>query len=439
MLFSDEVLDESLRPVASQHLRIEEAGGHAIITDETRREFHFLNETAYSILKACTGANTLTDISATLRFKFRGADPVTVITDVRSTMSELRSKGLIYLVVDGRSYQHGIPAELGIGHNELLAVYVAGSNMFPVLIAGETVLLQRSSAAFVPGDIVVTETGGREFSAGRIAWLDLQAQTIGLTLQSAPNGVSDSSIAIDQLLGKVVAVLRENGVQWMTDLDTALLAEVEVEAVDRPGETLHRGRAVFHRMQVLDLRDISPEFIRRIESVEDVGTVLLSPHTAPAWSDVAARNVSLVVEVAENYRVYTGQPEILPEILEGLDRPMALLVVGQLFLTECSRDQILHSISDLMLFGQAYVSDAEAKAALETVLRGTSGQVVIVPRHHIRWIGDAFLGPEYLTVNAGQPLCMLGNLRVADRMRERLGEVPVFPHAPAMAARANAH
>jgi hypothetical protein len=145
-----------------------------------------------------------------------------------------------------------------------------------------------------------------------------------------------------------------------------------------------------------------------------VGVVLLSPENAHAWSSVPATNVLTTYTAPKEYRVYTGQPEILPEMLEFLAAPLRLIVCGQLFLTSFDQQQILASFKELIVIGRVYVSSAEAKSAVESFAKIIAGGISIVPAEHVRWLGESILGPEFQKA----PLVAVGKLAVAAGVRE---------------------
>jgi hypothetical protein len=131
---------------------------------------------------------------------------------------------------------------------------------------------------------------------------------------------------------------------------------------------------------------------------------------------VQARDVKAVFTAPEDYRVYTGQPELLPEMLEFLEAPLRLVVSGQLFLTAFEPHQIAEAFEELILNGQAYVGSAEAKTALERLTKIVSGGIGVVPVEHTRWIGQSILGPEYLDNSPQRPLVAVGALTISKRM-----------------------
>jgi hypothetical protein len=214
-----------------------------------------------------------------------------------------------------------------------------------------------------------------------------------------------------QVLGKVIAVLREGGIQWITELEAN-----KGESKDHVSNAAQVGpRPSFKQMQVLDLQEISAESIRSIERIEDVGLVLLSPANASSLSVVQTKNIQGVFIVPENYLVYTGQPELLPEMLEHTPHPLRLIVSGQLFLTEFSPAEIEKGIQELVLNGQAFVSSVESQTVLAGRTKIVSGGVHVVPKDHVRWIGTSIAGPEYASVR-NEPLIALGKLVISPRL-----------------------
>src|SRR5215213_693450 len=83
---------------AFENLRIEETGTEIILFDSKTQTFHLLNPTAYSILKACNGSNTIKDIAVMLSSKFGTDDLASIVADVTETIKSFESKGLMWFV-----------------------------------------------------------------------------------------------------------------------------------------------------------------------------------------------------------------------------------------------------------------------------------------------------------------------------------------------------
>lgn len=407
--------------LASENLQIEETGSEVIVFDTERRLFHFLNATAYSILKACNGANSARDIAVILSGQFNRADVDAIINDVEETIDGFREKGLVTYVVDDPQLQQAAAGAAAGG--PLLSVFVTGASMFPVLLSGDKVLVKKSALEdLAAGDVVVWSQGDSQRVAHRVLSIESSSMPPLITTKGDLCLEPDPPVEFDRVLGKIVAVLREGGVQWMRELDRKNGAGPSNGGASRPqtdratAAAPAKQKPSYERMMVLDLREISAESIRNIESVEQVSLVLLSPENAHAWADVPAREVKAVFVVPEGHRVYTGQPELLPEMLDHLEAPLRLVVSGQLFLTTFEPSQIPRAFSELLINGQVYVSSAEAKAALEPLTKITSGEIRVVPAEHARWIGQAVLGPEYLSRADRLPLVAVGDLTISERV-----------------------
>ena len=391
---------------AFENLQVEEAGVEVIVFDSKTKTFHLLNTTAHSILKACNGQNTITDIAAIISNGFEAEDFDSVVADVTETIKSFESKGLLWLVADEAqlsSIEADHPSD-----SPLTAVAVEGSSMFPVLVSGDKVLAKRSSLEDLKiEDIVVLSDQSHNHVAHRIISIDASSTPAQITTKGDVYYAPDAPVGIDRIVGKVVAVLREGETRWIKDHESS-------PGPRQSPEENHIRKPSYKGLQVLDLREVSVESIQNIESVDGVGVVLLSPENAHAWSSVPATNVVTTYIAPKEYRVYTGQPEILPEMLEFLAAPLRLIVCGQLFLTSFDPQQILASFKELIVIGRVYVSSDEAKSALESIANIIGGGISIVPTEHVRWIGESILGPEIQKT----PLVAVGKLAVAAGVRE---------------------
>ena len=281
---------------ASENLQIEETGSEVVVFDTQNKKFHFLNPTAHTILKACNGTNSIRDIAVMLSGNFGSVDPDLIVNDVAETVSSFQAQGLMMLVADDPELRE-VEA---VTDGSLLAVYVTGSSMFPTLLSGDKVLVKKTSLEDInSGDIVVFTDDANERIAHRIVSIDPPFITTKGDLQFD----EDPPIEFDRVIGKLMAVLRDGKVRWISELGNT----------DLDGLADTDRKPSYKKMQVLDLRDISVESIRNIGSVEEIGLVLLSPENAEAWSEVPTQAVKTVVTAPRDYRVYTGQPELLPE------------------------------------------------------------------------------------------------------------------------------
>ena len=391
---------------AFENLQVEEAGLEVIVFDSKTKTFHLLNTTAHSILKACNGQNTITDIAAIISNGLEAEDFDSVVADVTETIKSFESKGLLWLVAD-EAQLSSIEADHA-DDSPLIALAVEGSSMFPVLVSGDKVLAKRSSLEELKvGDIVVITDKSHNHMAHRIISIDASSTPAQITTKGDVYYAPDAPVGIDRIVGKVVAVQRQGEPRWIKEHESSPgpRQSPEEKQIRTPS---------YKGLQVLDLREVSVESIQNIESVDGVGVVLLSPENAHAWSSVPATNVMTTYTAPKEYRVYTGQPEILPEMLEFLAVPLRLIVCGQLFLTSFDQQQILAAFKELIVIGRVYVSSAEAKSAVESFAKIIAGGISIVPAEHVRWLGESILGLEFQK----GPLVAVGKVAVAAGVRE---------------------
>jgi len=413
---------------ASEGLQVEQTATEVIVFDSRKQQFHFLNSTAYDIFKACNGRNRINDIAGLLARKFNTDDSDSLVSDVTDTIGSFQEKGLMMFVAH-ESQQEQAPS-VATDESPLFAVSVTGTSMFPILLSGDRVLVKRTSFdELQTGDIVIWSDEFRNRVAHRIVSLEKSATPPLVITKGDLRVEADAPVEFDRVIGKIVAVWREGEVRWMTELDgknPSVNGDKKQDEQQVTAAARGQRRPSYQKMKVLDLRDISVESIRNIESVEDISLVLLAPENSHAWAEVPARDVKTVFTAPKDYRIYTGQPELLPEMLEFLEAPLRVIVSGQLFVTEFEPQQLAQAFKELILIGQAYVSSAEAKAVLESLTNIISGGIKVVPREHIRWIGESVLGPEYLSSSVVRPLVAIGDLAISKRLGEDQNGISVF-------------
>src|SRR5215203_2781588 len=126
---------------AFENLQVEETGSEIIVFDSKAQVFHLLNPTAYSILKACNGSNTVTDIAVLLSKEFDIEDLDSIEADVTETIKSFESKGLMWFVAHEPHVSTSEPGSLT--DSPLLAISVTGASMFPALFSGDKVLVKK--------------------------------------------------------------------------------------------------------------------------------------------------------------------------------------------------------------------------------------------------------------------------------------------------------
>ena len=400
---------------AFENLQIEQTGNEVIVFDSKAQTFHLLNTTAHRILKACNGSNSIRDIADLLSREFGTDDLDSLVTDVTETIKSFESKGLMWFV---RDETQGYPIDSDqLTDSPLVAISVTGGSMFPVLFSGDKVLVKKSSLEDLNiGDIIVWVDHSNARVAHRIVSVNTSSTPALITTKADVNFEPDPPVGFNRVLGKVVAVLQDGEPKWIKEL-----GKTNGGSADQNGSSERAGRRPSYKeLKVLDLREVSVDAVQNIESVEDVSLVLLSPENEHAWSQVRATNVKSVFTAPKEYRVYTGQPELLPEMVEFMNEPLRLIVSGQLFLTSFEPQQIRETFRELIVNGQVYVSSEAAKTAVESLAKMIAGGISIVPADHARWIGESILGPEYLNITHDAPVVAIGDLAIS----ERLGDIP---------------
>lgn len=422
LIFIDDETSMTSYALQSERLQIEDAGSEVIVLDVDTNQFHLLNRVAYTILQACNGVTPPREIASALchTFDLEGRSPDAVQRDVLATLDQLHQKRLIAFIAAGppNTTTDAAPdsepvATPAAGSRPLFAVAVEGASMFPALLAGDRVVASTVAPDDLRvGDVIVFHNSTKKRVVHRIVSIEREPE-FRLVTKGDAQPRADQPIGVDQVIGKARAVLRGGTVHWIS--------------ATTPSTASPDRRSTMKGLQVLDLCELSAETIGEIAAVDDAGLVLLSSDNAHAWEGVAATAVKSLVTVPDGFVVYTGQPELVPEMLRFMRTPLRLVVNGQLFLGAFDADQITQGFEALILSGLAYVSSEEAKAALAAVTIG--GSIHVLPRDHVRWIGDAVLGPEYQQQHPDTPLVAIGTLTRSTRLRDSETHPPVWQFA----------
>lgn len=203
---------------ASEDLQIEETETEVILFDTNNQQFHFLNSTAYRIFKACNGFNKIRDIAGILADELNIADIDSLETDVAETIGAFQEKGLMMFVADDPQLRE-LSASASRAGSHLFGVSLTGTSLFPVLRSGDKVVVKKSSLEDLrAGDIIVWSGEFLQRVAHRIVSIDASATPPLITNKGDLRMGEDPSVEFDRVLGKIVAVLRDGKITWMTAL-----------------------------------------------------------------------------------------------------------------------------------------------------------------------------------------------------------------------------
>ena len=174
-------------------------------------------------------------------------------------------------------------------NNKLLTVTLEGSSMFPTIFPGDKALVKKVTKEELNlGDIIVWKGEKNDYVSHRIVAIDeKKVITKGDFLNE-----NDSPVLQSQIIGKIVAILRDGKVFWINNQDNKINGNNmnDCGAV-KDNQQVSDNEPLYKDMQVLDLRKISSEFIKKIEAVENIKVVLLSQENAASWTQSKQRTL----------------------------------------------------------------------------------------------------------------------------------------------------
>jgi hypothetical protein len=151
---------------------------------------------------------------------------------------------------------------------------------------------------------------------------------------------------------------------------------------------------------VLDLRGVTADDLKRLESVQGTGVILIDDGQRAALSHVTLNGVGMVVEIAADERVLM-QPamDIGRVMLENMTPGQSFTIIGMLFFAaDVPAAQVAEKFAGLRLIGVLVATEA-VQGALFGLLRHEGVTITIRPdiKHLVRGMGNTALTPGYLT------------------------------------------
>lgn len=183
-----------------------------------------------------------------------------------------------------------------------------------------------------------------------------------------------------------------------------------------------------HDLGVLDLRYAkSPEELRRIKRIHDVGVILVSEEAAPALAGIDINDVGSVVTLPSGVPLncMTGQIKLSGEALASGDPETILFVVGQTHITSSVSSV---GYKEIRIVGQL-VAPRDSQAAISAKLTQITGQALYVPANSRFVMGKESFSQEFFELlPRPTPLAIMGTVTIEDdvtkeMLREKIPEI----------------
>ncbi|MEM0914511.1 MAG: M56 family metallopeptidase [Planctomycetota bacterium] len=212
--------------------------------------------------------------------------------------------------------------------------------------------------------------------------------------------------------------------------DAEETAKPAAPAAPKPATKAKSGTR-YEDLPLLDLRGMSEEDLRNIESIEDVALVIVSESNRGALGSVTIQDVATVLPLPDDAKVttMTGQLKLGPEAFQGNDEKSdILLVVGQVII-EGDIDSV--SYDEMFVVGQAVISEA-SYSMLAPHITNVTGQLIVVPGTPRVIFTQESIGAEFLElIDTPESLVVLGRLNIEDdvtseQLRKKIASLHVF-------------
>lgn len=189
---------------------------------------------------------------------------------------------------------------------------------------------------------------------------------------------------------------------------------------ENENEPIENHRGVIHDVGVLDLRYAkSPEELRKIKGIHDVGVIIVSEEAASALTEMSINDVGSIVALPSNVPVncLTGQIKLTGDALKGGDPETILVVVGQAFITTTVTEI---GYKEIRIVGQL-LAPRDSQQALSSKLTQVRGQVLYGPAGSRQVMGSDTFDQEFLELlPEPTPFIVMGSLTFADDVTKEI-------------------
>ena len=172
---------------------------------------------------------------------------------------------------------------------------------------------------------------------------------------------------------------------------------------------------VIGNINTLDLRKATAETLSSISRIGNVNVLLYSRETAALVSKINSGNINVSVEAPEDAQVVTGQAIINHEFMEGREKPVFLVVTGQVVVKpEVKPGDVERGISGLVVVGQI-VCPEPVLGAIQAKTVQLVGQTKAYPASGRLIMGSLTMDETFLKgLEDGAELVILGSLRLPE-------------------------
>lgn len=168
---------------------------------------------------------------------------------------------------------------------------------------------------------------------------------------------------------------------------------------------------------ILDTRNATPEQIRAIGKLENVGCLVVNAANKVEFLKISQLNVGKIVELDDDYKLHTGPIEITPQMLEDALQGVKLCVVGPLTVDlEVSVELLQKKLIGLLLVGPAAVPQ-HLHGAFMSAAREIIGPVAAISSTGKRAKGQVTISDDYLnSLEDGTDLNVQGSVTFDDQV-----------------------
>ncbi len=159
---------------------------------------------------------------------------------------------------------------------------------------------------------------------------------------------------------------------------------------------------------LLNLVNATPESVKGIESIRNVGMVLYRKETAHLLTELKIDNVGASLEIPEGYSMFSGNITIDRPYLEAITEPTHLLVSGNIIFDKNLEIQHLKKELQLIISGDVFVP-THLSGAVNVMIHKGSGSIIVYEDTLPRIENGVFTLSNSFLESIEQPLWLVVN------------------------------
>ncbi|MBN6888215.1 hypothetical protein ACUXCC_003138 [Cytobacillus horneckiae] len=168
---------------------------------------------------------------------------------------------------------------------------------------------------------------------------------------------------------------------------------------------------------LLNIMNATEESIKKIDYIENVGTLMYSPNNAHLLTSLSIGNIGESISVEKDYQVTNGMISLDAAFLQAVKEPLSILINGAIIINEDVTADLLKTAEIQIITNGVIYSPPHLKGAVQTKMKKTSGTILTYEGKEPRpEIGKVTINNSYLQSLSGNENIIVNGVLTMDEM-----------------------